>query len=137
MARILIVDDEADIRLVLRTMLERAGHDVLECDRGKPVLDLVRAEQPDVVLLDVQLPDIDGLAVLGAMRSEPATNVPVMLVSAYATDAHIASGLEQGAADYVVKPFRRDDLLARIDAIVTTTPSAPPPPGDAPRSPHS
>jgi CheY-like chemotaxis protein len=97
--RILVVDDEADNRLVLRTMLERAGDDVLECDRGNPVLDLVRAEQPDIVLLDVQLPDIDGLAVLGAMRAEPATNVPVMLVSAYATDAHIASGLEQGAVD--------------------------------------
>ena len=59
------------------------------------------------------------------------------LVTAYATDAHIARGLEHGAVDYVVKPFRRDDLLARIDAALTTSPSAPPPPGGAPRSPRS
>jgi DNA-binding response OmpR family regulator len=137
MARILVVDDEADIRVVLRTMLVRAGHDVLECDRGEPALALVRAERPELVLLDVQLPDVDGLAVLGALRADPETNVPVMLVSAFATDAHIARGLEEGAVDYVVKPFRRDDLLARIDAALTTGPSAPPPPGDAPQSPRS
>jgi len=137
MARILVVDDEADIRVVLRTMLVRAGHDVLECDRGEPALALVRAERPELVLLDVQLPDVDGLAVLGALRADPETNVPVMLVSAFATDAHIARGLEEGAVDYVVKPFRRDDLLARIDTALTTAPTAPPPPGDAPRSPRS
>ena len=136
-ARILVVDDEADIRVVLRTMLERAGHEVIECDRGEPALALVRAERPDVVLLDVQLPDVDGLTVLAAIQAEPGTGVPVMLVSAFATDAHIASGLEQGADDYVVKPFRRDDLLARLDAVLTNRPTAAPPLADAPRSPRS
>ena len=137
MARLLVVDDEADIRVVLRTMLTRAGHEVLECDRGEPVLGLVRDQRPELVLLDVQLPDVDGLIVLTALQAEPEVNVPVILVSAFATDAHIASGLEHGAVDYVVKPFRRDDLLARIDAALTGTPSAPPRPGAAPRSPRS
>jgi DNA-binding response OmpR family regulator len=136
-ARILVVDDEADIRVVLHTMLTRAGYEVLECARGEPVLDVVRTEQPALVLLDVQLPDIDGLAVLAALRADPETDVPVMLVSAFATDAHIARGLAQGAVDYVVKPFRRDDLLARIDAVLTGSRSASPQPGDAPQSPRS
>ena len=118
-------------------MLTRAGHDVLECERGEPVLGIVRDEQPELVLLDVQLPDVDGLTVLTALLAEPELNVPVILVSAFATDAHIASGLEHGAVDYVVKPFRRDDLLARIDAVLSGTPSAPPRPGGAPRSPRS
>jgi DNA-binding response OmpR family regulator len=64
-------------------------------------------------------------------------DIPVMLVSASATDAHIARGLECGAIDYVVKPFRRDNLLARIDTALTKTPSAPPRPGAVPRSPRS
>jgi DNA-binding response OmpR family regulator len=137
MPRILVVDDEADIRLILSTILTRAGHEVIECERGEPVLGMVREERPELILLDVQLPDVDGLTVLAALRAGPDADVPVMLVSAYATDAHIARGLEHGAVDYVVKPFRRDDLLARIDAALTTTPSARPPLGDAPRSPRS
>jgi DNA-binding response OmpR family regulator len=134
MARILVVDDEADIRLVLRTILARAGYDVVECDRGEPVVGLAREHRPELILLDVQLPDVDGLTVLAALRAGPDADIPIMLVSAYATDAHIARGLECGAIDYVVKPFRRDDLLARIHTALTKTPSAPPRPGAAPRS---
>src|SRR6266550_1713986 len=101
--QILVVDDEPMVRNLLKRLLALEGYAVLEAEDGPAAIDLVRANKPDLVLLDVMLPSRDGLDVLSELRR--TTNVPVILVTARGDDADRVVGLKMGADDYVVKPF--------------------------------
>lgn len=113
---ILIVDDEAQIQRFLRHALEAAGYRVLTADRAATALRLIALESPDLVVLDLGLPDLDGKAVLGQLRQ--TSEVPVIVLSARDDETEKISALDLGANDYVEKPFGIGELLARIRAIL-------------------
>lgn len=114
MKRVLIVDDEAAIRRFLRPALEESGLSVIEATTGRSALELAVAKKPDVVLLDLTLPDQDGLDVLKRLREW--TSAPVIVVSARGEESDKIAGLDLGADDYLTKPFGVEELLARIRA---------------------
>lgn len=119
MERILIVEDERAIRQMLAFMLRPAGHQVVEAPDAMSAIDEVVRAPPALVLLDWQLPDMDGLRLLKLWRADEATAaMPVIMVSARITEADRVAGLRAGADDYVVKPFSRDELLARVQALL-------------------
>lgn len=122
MQRILIVEDEHAIRGLLAFLLRPAGYEVLEADSALTAIDSVSGQRPDLVLLDRMLPDMDGLKVLKIWRTEASTSrLPVILVSARATEADRVEGLQAGADDYITKPFSRDELLARVQSLLRRT----------------
>jgi len=109
---ILVVDDERAIQRFLRPSLEENGFTVVEASTGKTALELAVAKKPDVILLDLSLPDMDGLDVLKRLREW--TSAPVIVVSARGQESDKISGLDGGADDYLTKPFGVEELLARI-----------------------
>ena len=116
MGKILIIDDEVQIRRLLRMVLKSRGFELCEAKTGMLGLQETAFQQPDAVILDMMLPDMDGLAVLKRMREW--TDVPVLFLSVRDTESLKVSALESGADDYVTKPFSTGELLARIDAIL-------------------
>ncbi|HSI93375.1 MAG TPA: response regulator transcription factor [Jiangellaceae bacterium] len=116
MRRVLVVDDEPNIRAVLRGYLEADGFAVAEAGDGEAAVRAVREAAPDVVLLDVMLPGIDGLAVLRQLRT--FTDVYVILVTARAEEVDKLVGLGVGADDYVTKPFSPREVAARVQAVL-------------------
>ncbi|HEY8740292.1 MAG TPA: response regulator, partial [Candidatus Dormibacteraeota bacterium] len=116
-ARVLVVDDETYIRDLVGTALRYEGFQVTEAADGRQALDAIRSTRPDLVVLDVMLPDVDGLEVTRRVRSE-GIRVPVIFLTARdATEDKIA-GLSVGGDDYVSKPFSLDELIARARAIL-------------------
>jgi DNA-binding response OmpR family regulator len=115
-ARALVVDDEADIRGLLRQLLERAGYDVVEAENGRAGLRELHARPPDVVLLDVAMPELDGWETLERIRD--LSDVPVLMLTARSGELEKVRGLKAGADDYVTKPFGRQELLARLEALL-------------------
>ncbi|MGM0834070.1 response regulator transcription factor [Halomonas qaidamensis] len=114
--RILIVDDEQQIRRFLRISLASQGYGVLEAENGKQALAMVYTQAPDVVLLDLGLPDMDGHEVLQGIREH--STVPVIVVSVRDREEEKVFSLDNGANDYVTKPFGIQELLARIRAVL-------------------
>jgi DNA-binding response OmpR family regulator len=114
MARVLLVEDDAGIRAALGLALEDEGYDVSQAPNGRLGLAHVASEQPDIVLLDLRLPDVSGFEVCREIRQR--SNVPIIIVTAQ-TDTHdLVAGLEAGADDYVTKPVNTKELAARIRA---------------------
>jgi DNA-binding response OmpR family regulator len=111
---ILVVDDEARIVKLVRDYLERAGFDVLSAPDGETALTLARLEQPDLIILDLMLPAVDGLDVCRRLRQE--SGVPIIMLTARVEEADRIVGLELGADDYVTKPFSPRELVARVRA---------------------
>ncbi len=119
MARILVIEDEPDLQQVLDYNLKQAGHSVIIASRGNEGLAAVRRESPDLVLLDLMLPDLPGTEVCRALKSDPLTRaIPVMMVTARGEEIDRVVGFELGADDYVLKPFSIRELLLRIQAIL-------------------
>lgn len=114
--RILIVDDEPELRSMLRQYLTREGFDVAEAATGHEALDAAERFEPDLLLLDVGLPDIDGFEVLRTLRS--TSDIPVIMLTARDDEIDRVVGLSVGADDYVVKPFSPRELVARIQAVL-------------------
>ena len=128
--RVLVVDDEPNIRRLVRFHLEDAGHEVLTASDGWEAMELVRSRQPDLILLDVMMPGPDGFQVLEALKSEPDTaQIPVVMLTARATDDHIRKGWQTGNDWYVTKPFNPLELRALVNrfAEVKDLPGNPPP----------
>ncbi|HEY2311648.1 MAG TPA: response regulator transcription factor [Gaiellaceae bacterium] len=115
-SRILVVDDDDDIRGLVRTLLERAGHQVSEASDGRAGLRELYTASPDLVVLDVTMPGLDGWATLERIRE--VTDVPVLMLTARDTEVERVRGLTGGADDYVVKPFGRQELVARVEALL-------------------
>jgi len=119
---VLLVDDEATLVATLRYNLEREGYRVVTASDGDKALTVARQERPDLVLLDLMLPVIDGLEVCRILRRE--TSVPILMLTARAGEVDKVVGLELGADDYVTKPFSTRELLARVRALLRRTTSA-------------
>lgn len=118
-ARLLLVDDEEHLRKAMRDLMERAGYQVLEAADGVEALDMVDRHAPDVIILDLNLPGIDGYEVLTQIRSRPTMReVPVVVLTAKGDEDNEVRVLELGAADFLTKPFRARALAARIDALL-------------------
>jgi len=114
MAQILIVEDEEHLRAAVAYSLRKAGYDVQIAPDGPAALQLFRSQPPDLVLLDLMLPGIDGFEVCRRIRQ--TSPVPILMLTARADEVDVVVGLELGADDYIVKPFRMRELLARITA---------------------
>lgn len=122
---ILIVEDEADILELVRFNLERDGYETVSASSGEEALDLLRKRVPDAIVLDLMLPGVDGFEVCRSVKSDPATRaVPVIMLTARSEDADVVAGLELGADDYILKPFRPRVLLARVKTVLRRNPPA-------------
>lgn len=125
-SRVLIVEDEPDIRELVVHHLKREGYQVSAAASGEEALRQVRATPPDLVLLDLMMPDMDGLEVCRRLRQDPATAaLPIVMLTAKGDEVDRVLGLEIGADDYVVKPFSPKELLARVKAVLRRSRPAP------------
>jgi DNA-binding response OmpR family regulator len=122
--RVLVVDDEPMVREVVTAYLERDGFVVAAVADGRAALDVLAASSPDLVVLDVMLPEVDGFDVLSRLRRQ--SEVPVILLTARTEEPDRVLGLELGADDYVVKPFSPRELAARVRSVLRRTRPGPP-----------
>src|SRR5512142_1798955 len=116
MSKILVVDDEPSIVDVLSYNLTKAGHQPVPARNGEQALELARAERPDLVILDLMLPGLDGLEVCRRLRQ--SSDLPVIMLTAKDEEIDRVVGLEVGADDYVVKPFSVRELMARVKSVL-------------------
>jgi DNA-binding response OmpR family regulator len=116
MTKLLLVEDDQTLRETLAYNLTREGYTVIEADNGVTALDLAREQQPDLIILDVMLPELDGLTVCRTLRRE--MDVPIVLLTARSGEVDRIIGLDSGADDYIVKPFSLGELLARLRAVL-------------------
>src|SRR6478752_7143022 len=123
MQTVLVVDDEPKIARLARDYLEHAGYAVLTAGDGPSAVQAVRTRRPDLVVLDLGLPGLDGLEVLRSIRATGAT--PVVVLTARDTELDKLLGLELGADDYVTKPFSPRELVARVRAVLRRSERAP------------
>ena len=112
----LVVDDHPDLRALLRILLERDGHRVVEAADGREAMRALFQDRPDVVILDVDMPGLDGWSTLERIRE--ASEVPVLMLTGVAGELDKVRGLRAGADDYVTKPFGRQELLARVEVLL-------------------
>jgi DNA-binding response OmpR family regulator len=115
-ARVLVIDDDGDVRALVAGLLDRAGYEVNEASDGRDGLRSVFSDRPDLVLLDVTMPGLDGWATLERIRE--LTDVPVLMLTARSDELEKVRGLKAGADDYMTKPFGRQELLARVEALL-------------------
>jgi DNA-binding response OmpR family regulator len=119
MARVLVIDDEGPIRLLCRVNLEAAGMEVSEAEDGPSGVEAARVENPDVILLDVMMPGMDGWEVFGELLNDERTSrIPIVFLTARAELRDQARGLELGGVDYVTKPFNPLDLAPLVDDLL-------------------
>lgn len=124
--KVLVIDDEKDLVELLRYNLEREGYEVLAATSGESGLALALAHSPRVVVLDRMMPGLDGLEVCRLLREQKRTSyLPIILLTAKATEADRVAGLEAGGDDYVAKPFSPRELVARIKAVLRRTTTRP------------
>jgi len=116
---ILTIDDQADIRRLVRMALEYDGYTVLEASEGEQGLALARSHRPDLILLDVMMPGVDGLMVSKTLQADPQlSRIPVIMLTALDRDSDIDAGLEAGARAYLCKPFGPAELLQMIESFI-------------------
>ena len=115
MARILVVDDNPDVRLALTTILEDAGYDVIEAEDGDVVFDIAVNQQPTLVLLDVMMPRLNGFDALAQLKADTRTNsIPVIMVTAKGRPEDMAMARSLGAVEYITKPWADGDVELRV-----------------------
>ena len=111
-----MVDDSPDVRLALATILEDAGHDVIEAEDGDQVFDLAVAESPELVLLDVMMPRVNGFDALATLKADTRTSpIPVIMVTAKGRPEDMAMARSLGAVEYITKPWADGDVELRVD----------------------
>jgi len=123
--RLLLVDDEENLRSMLDAALRHSGFDVVPVGSGREALDAVKAERPELIVLDVMLPDIDGFEVCRRLRTE-GDRTPVLFLTARDATEDTVRGLTLGGDDYLVKPFSLEELVARIGSVLRRTGTAKP-----------
>ena len=117
--RVVIADDDPDIRRLVEMTVTNAGCDVTVASDGEEALERVRASKPDLVILDVLMPRMDGWEVARALKSDPATReVPVMFLTSRGQEHDVLEGFDSGAVDYMVKPFSPRELQVRVRAVL-------------------
>ena len=117
--RVLVIEDDANILLSLEFVLEREGYEVRSATSGREGLAAMRRDRPDLVILDLMLPDLSGYEVCQQARREPAlAETPILVLTARAQDAERQKGLQSGASEYVTKPFRVADLVERVARLI-------------------
>jgi DNA-binding response OmpR family regulator len=118
-ANILAVDDEPALTELMHFHLVRAGHHVTTAANGWEAIDCVKRRRPDIILLDLMLPDLDGFGVCEILRRDPLTaTIPIIIVSAWSSPDSRHLGLELGALDYITKPFSPQELVERVNRLV-------------------
>ena len=119
---IYVVEDDTDIRELESYALKNSGYDIVQFDSGKGVFESCLEKQPSMLLLDIMLPDDDGLSILKKLRADDKTkNIPVILVTAKSTELDTVKGLDMGADDYIAKPFGVMELVSRVKALLRRT----------------
>ena len=117
--RIVVIEDNPDVGALLQSMLHSAGHQVVSTSESKGAVELVRREEPDLVLCDIAMPEVDGYGVLKALQSDPATaRFPVVFLTAHREFSERVRAFQMGVVDYVTKPFTRETLLRKVDRIL-------------------
>lgn len=124
-SKILVVEDETSIQNIVRTYLESAGFVVQSVDNGVDAIELARAWQPDLIILDLNLPGMDGIEVAARVRQE--SDVYILMLTARSEERDRVAGLRIGADDYLTKPFSPREMVARVEAILRRSRSQPPP----------
>ncbi len=120
-SKVLVVDDEPDIVELLRHNLEGEGYEVIRATSGMEALNAARKHLPDLILLDLMLPDLDGFSICEILRCQPSTaGIPIILLTAMAGELPRLHGFESGAADYCIKPIRLAGLKQRIRCLIET-----------------
>lgn len=123
MARILIVEDDADVRALIAHKLRRAGHEVSEAGDGQEGLAAAQADPPELMVLDWMMPKLTGIEVCAEVRADTAMPQPrILLLTAKSQDSDIALAMQTGADGYLIKPFRANDLLERVTALLAAAP---------------
>jgi two-component system phosphate regulon response regulator PhoB len=121
--RVLVVDDEPDVRMLLRTNLRAAGFDVLEASNGSEGLSIAKHEMPTVIILDLMMPEMSGIEVCRALRKHPPTSrIPILMLTAKTAEEDKVAGFEVGADDYVTKPFSPREVVLRVRAVARRKP---------------
>lgn len=119
MAKILVIDDDPNVLRIVKAKLRSARHEAVTASGGQEGLERVRRDAPDLVITDVMMPEMDGYAVVKAIRKDEALKrTPIILLTARGDVEEVVQGLEGGADDYVVKPFNLQELLARVNALL-------------------
>lgn len=119
MKRILLVDDELDIRKVVQARLQSAGYEVIIAVDGSRALELAKSERPDLIVLDLRLPKLDGFEVCRQLKYDPLyQSIPILMLTARSTDRDIQYGMLLGADGYITKPFDGEQLLARVTELL-------------------
>jgi len=123
MTKILIAEDERDIRELITYTLQFAGYEVVSAGDGEEAVQLTLQEKPDLVLLDVRMPRMNGYEACKAIKADEKTKgIPVVFLSAKGQDAEIQAGMQAGAVEYMVKPFSPDQLTARVKVVLAKFP---------------
>lgn len=125
MKQILLIEDEPNVAAFIRKGLEEAGYDVLLAYDGHMGLQLLSANPVDLIILDIILPGVSGLELCRKIRREEVRDVPILMLTALSDTDHIVNGLDQGADDYLAKPFKFKELLARLRALIRRQTRAP------------
>jgi len=121
--RVLVVDDEPDVRALLRANLKSAGFDVLEASNGAEALSIAKHDLPTVIILDLMMPEMNGIEVCRALRKHPPTSrIPILMLTAKTPEEDKVAGFEVGADDYVTKPFSPRELILRVRAVARRKP---------------
>ena len=121
LARILVVDDNPDVRLALATILEDVGHEVLEAEDGEQVFEIVLEDKPELVLLDVMMPRVSGFDALATLKADTRTSqVPVIMVTAKGRPEDMAMARSLGAVEYITKPWADGDVELRVEWALAT-----------------
>jgi len=120
---ILIVDDEAMTRNLLRLMLERDGFEIVEAEDGEQAIEMIQAQRPDVVIMDVMMPNMDGFTACQHLRNQIETaNLPIIMLSARTQIEAVRAGLQAGANRYMTKPISKPELVNTISELLTKAP---------------
>jgi two-component system, chemotaxis family, chemotaxis protein CheY len=117
MAKVLLVDDAAFMRMRCARLLREEGHDVIEAANGREAVDMYQSERPDAVLMDITMPEMDGLEALRAIRAVDP-HAQVAMLTAMGQQAIVIEAIKSGARDFVVKPFEKDRVLAAVAKLV-------------------